>query len=110
MSIELLIEVAVRKVLREELPALFRQLQLGAGVDDVMTYAQAGAVVGYHVSTITKWVHDGLLPAFGRGKGKRVRRGDVLRALELSSTRKVEPTAQEIAENILSSKKVRRIR
>lgn len=105
MTIEEQIANAVRAVVREELKAL----QQPTG-EKPLTYSEAAAFVGYHVSTITKWVHDGLLPAHGRGKGKRVFRADVVRALELASKPKAEPTAQEIAEDILSGTRVRRIR
>lgn len=107
MTIEEQIEGAVRRVVREEFARLG---SLGAGLDDVLTYEQAALDVKVDKSLIGRWVRDGLLPAHGRGKAKRVYRRDVRRALELSSKPKMEPTAQEIADNILAPKKLRRVR
>ncbi len=110
MTFDQVVTEQLRAVIREELRAAFRE-HAGGGGDAPITYEQAAKVVGYHVSTITKWVHDGLLPAHGRGKGKRVYRADVLKALERSSRPQTSaPTATEIASNILAGGKVRRIR
>lgn len=109
MTFDQVVREQLREVVREEIRSALRE-HVGGGGDAPITYAVAAELVGYHVSTITKWVHDGLLPAHGRGKGKRVYRADVLKALELASKTKVEPTAQEIANNILAGSKVRRIR
>ncbi len=99
----------VREVVREEIRAALRESNGQAFAGDILTYAQAGKLIQVDKSLIGRWVHDGLLAAHGRGKARRVYRADVLKALELSSRPKAEPTAQDIAANILS-KSVRRIR
>ncbi len=91
---------AIREIVREEIRAALAEYR-GASADEPLSYGQAAKVVGYHVSTITKWVGLGLLPAHGRGKGKRVYRADVLKALEKVSAPSVTPTAQGIADKIL---------
>lgn len=111
MTLDLVFQEAVRTVVREEIRAALAEHRGGTGGEEILTYSQGAQLIGRHVSTIVKWVHDGLLPAHGRGKGRRVYRADVLRALELSSKPRDEATsAKEIADNILAGNKVRRIR
>lgn len=109
MTFDQVVTEQLRAVVREEIRAALAEHRGGAS-SEVLDYSQAAELVGYHVSTITKWVHNGLLPAHGRGKGKRVYRADVLKALELSTRAKVAPTAMEIADDILNRRKVRSIR
>lgn len=102
-----MIDASVRRAVREELRAALDSNATG----DVLTYAAAAAEMKVDKSTIGRWVRDGLLPAHGRGKAKRVYRADVRKALEASGGGKSEAkTATEIADGILSKPKLRRVR
>lgn len=96
----------LRQLVREEVRAAFEG-KGPAGADDVLTYADAAADVKVDKSTIGRWVRDGLLPAHGKGLGRRVYRRDVRKALELSAGagRNAAKSASDIATDILSGSK-----
>ncbi len=109
MSLDLLVTERFRAVVREEIRSALAE-NASRGADAPLTYCQAAEFLQCDVSTVGQWVKDGILPAHGRGKLRRVYRADLLKALELSSAPEVELSATDIAEQILSGKKVTRIR
>jgi hypothetical protein len=83
MSIEELVEEAVRKVVRAELPSLFLSALTdaqgpGHGSDaDYLDTAQAAAEVGCCEETIRRLVNKGAIPRHGHGRLIRVLRGEL---------------------------------
>lgn len=112
MSIEEVIRLAVREVVREELRPLLERMEVGRPTapadDEHLTLAQAAEVAKVHVNTIRRWVEEDLLRARRAGKRKLlVRRSDLERFLENGPERKDEPkSASEIAAAILGRGRV----
>jgi excisionase family DNA binding protein len=107
VSLDLLVSQQFRSVVREEIRAALAE---ASRTDAPLTYCRAAEFLQCDVSTIGQWVKDGILPAHGRGKLRRVYRADLLKALGLSSAPKADPSPREMAEHILSGKKLTRVR
>lgn len=73
---ELLVDV-VRQVVREELGGAVPSPGL-----ELMSYDQAAKAAGITRATVKKWVSTGRLRAIGSRRSRRVRREDLLSALE----------------------------
>lgn len=52
--------------------------------DEIITLAEASAILGLHPNTLRKWDNSGYLKAirFGTRKDRRYRKSDILRVLE----------------------------
>lgn len=83
-SFRALIRETVREVLADRPPA--------QGLEDFITYEQAGKEVGLCRRTIGYWVSGGKVPSYGEGRLKRVKRSEV-RAYFESTKRVVAPAS-----------------
>ncbi len=88
----------LRAIVREEIREAVREL-LGAEAPaanklrrELLTYEEAAAEVSVSPSTIKRWVRDGLLPARGKGKLRRVRLDDVRACIGVDPHAKPAPT------------------
>jgi excisionase family DNA binding protein len=101
MGIELELRVmlrdVVREVVREELGAR-PSTELEA---ELLTYAQAGALVSVGRTTIKRWVRSGALVALGKGRLRRVRAADVRACLQ-ARERPPAPAVPELKQNVHS--------
>ena len=78
LAIRSLLKEVVREVVREEMGSDER-----AGSNaEFLTYAEAGELAHVSVATIKRWVRDERLRAFGEGRVRRVKSGDVRQCLE----------------------------
>lgn len=77
MSVLLLSEDDLRRVLREEL-ARALAVPRGSTEDRRVTAAEAAAAAGLAVSTIRQWVADGKVRAYGEGRAVRYSLAEVL--------------------------------
>lgn len=110
MSFEEIVQEAVRKAMRDELPSLVRSAIASApasGGGDYLTPAEAADVAKVHIDTIRLWLKEGKLPPHYSGKRKRVLRADLERLMASGPFGKDDegPSADEIAARALAKRK-----
>lgn len=109
MSLEAVVQEAVRAVVREEMRAALRDFTGGGLSSDApLSYKQAGSFLGCHANTVAQYVRRGLLTATGTGRMTRVKRSDLLLVLEKLAAPAVVETSAQIATRILNTSKPRK--
>lgn len=84
----LLVEVAVRKVVREELAKL-------AQGPEYVTIAEACAISGRGDSTVRGWLREGELGRYGKGRAVRIKRVELLALMDSLKTEARSLTSAE---------------
>lgn len=89
MSVVVLSEDDLRRILREELRAL--AIPVAAPADRRVTYSDAASSAGVSVATIRAWRKAGRLHAFGEGRNTRFSLSEVLGVSALPAAAKLTP-------------------